>query len=169
MSIKHPDQRVIALIDVQNIYYSAKNIFHRKVNFGSILKEAIGPRKLIRAIAYVIKTEEGEEEVFFEALEKLGIETKVKELLVYRGGLKKADWDVGITIDAVRLSSMVDVIVLISGDGDFVPLVEFLKNQGRQVEVLAFKKSTSSRLIQAADDFIDLGKSPNNFLLKKRA
>ena len=85
MSIKHPDQRVIALIDVQNIYYSAKNIFHRKVNFGSILKEAIGPRKLIRAIAYVIKTEEGEEEVFFEALEKLGIETKVKELLVYRG------------------------------------------------------------------------------------
>ncbi|MDD3735073.1 MAG: NYN domain-containing protein [Candidatus Pacebacteria bacterium] len=169
MSIKHPDQRVVALIDVQNIYYSAKNLFHKKVNFGAILKEAIGERKLIRAIAYVIKTEEGEEETFFEALGKLGIETKVKDLLVYSGGFKKADWDVGITIDAIRLSSMVDTIILISGDGDFIPLLEFLKNQGKQVEVLAFKKSTSSRLIQAADDFIDLGRRPNVFLLKKRA
>lgn len=169
MSIKHPDQRVVVLIDVQNIYYSAKNLFHKKVNFGAILKEAIGERKLIRAIAYVIKTEEGEEETFFEALGKLGIETKVKDLLVYSGGFKKADWDVGITIDAIRLSSMVDTIILISGDGDFIPLLEFLKNQGKQVEVLAFKKSTSSRLIQAADDFIDLGRRPNVFLLKKRA
>jgi len=169
MSIKHPDQRVVALIDVQNIYYSAKNLFHRKVNFGAILKEAIGERKLIRAIAYVIKTEEGEEETFFEALGKLGIETKVKDLLVYSGGFKKADWDVGITIDAIRLSSMVDTIILISGDGDFIPLLDFLKNQGKQVEVLAFKKSTSSRLIQAADNFVDLGRRPNIFLLKKRA
>jgi len=86
----------------------------------------------------------------------------------YVGGLKKADWDVGITIDAIRLASLVDVIVLVSGDGDFIPLVEYLKNQGRQVEVIAFGKSASSRLKEMADDFLDLSESPTKYLIKKR-
>ena len=167
MLIKSKEQRVVVLIDVQNLYYSAKNLYKRKVNFGTILKQAISNRKLIRAFAYVVKTKSGEEKPFFEALLKLGIETRIKELQEYWGGTKKADWDVGITIDAVRTASWIDVIVLCSGDGDFIPLVEYLKNQGKRVEVIAFGKTTSSHLKETADEFHDLDKNPEKFLLKK--
>ena len=167
MLIKPNEQRVVVLIDVQNLYYSAKNLYKRKVNFGAILKQAISNRKLIRAFAYVVKTKLGEEKPFFEALLKLGIETRIKELQEYWGGTKKADWDVGITIDAVRTAPGIDVIVLCSGDGDFIPLVEYLKNQGKRVEIIAFGKTTSSHLKETADEFHDLDKGLEKFLLKK--
>lgn len=164
--LKHRNQRVGILIDVQNMYYSAKNIYGAKVNFKEILKTAISKRLLIRAIGYVVKTETGEEKPFFEALRKLGIEIKIKELQTYFGGLKKADWDVGIAVDAIRLSPSLDVIVLVSGDGDFLPLIEYLKNIGKIVEVIAFSKSASNKLREAADDFTDLCKN-KKYLLKK--
>jgi len=163
--IRHSDQRIGVFIDVENLYHSAKNLFRARVNFKQILKDVVGNRKLIRAIAYVIKTETGEEKPFFSALEHLGIETKIKELQIY-GEFKKADWDVGMTVDAIKISSSLDVIILLSGDGDFVPLVEYLKNHGKQVEIVAFSKSTSSKLKEVADDFWDLGKS-KKYLIKK--
>lgn len=165
--IKHKEQRVGIFIDVQNMYHSAKNLYNSRVNFKEVLNTAVAGRKLVRAIAYVIKTESGEEQPFFEALTHLGIETKIKDLQIFFGGLKKADWDVGITIDAIRMASSLDVIVLISGDGDFLPLVEYLKNQGRQVEIIAFGKSASSKIIEDADDFIDLSKNTKKYLIKK--
>ena len=164
--IKHKEQRVGILMDVQNMYHSAKNLYSAKVNFKEVLKTAVAGRKLVRAIAYVVKTETGEEKNFFDALARLGIETKTKDLQVFFGGLKKGDWDVGITVDAIRLSSFLEVIVLVSGDGDFVPLVEYLKNQGRQVDVIAFGRSSSGKLKEIADDFVDLGKSPSKYLIK---
>ena len=164
-SQKHKDQRVIVLIDTQNLYYSAKNLYHSKVNFGEVLKMAIAGRRLIRAFAYVIQTKTGEEKPFFEALTSLGIETRAKPLQEFYGGAKKGDWDVGIVIDAVRAATSADVIVLVSGDGDFIPLVEYLKNQGKRLEVIAFGKSTSSMLKEAADEFIDLGDSSKKGLL----
>src|SRR3989339_176263 len=168
--LKHPEQRVGVFIDVQNMYYSAKNLFAMKVNFGNIVKEAVGPRKLIRAIAYVVRTESKEEQPFFEALFNLGIETREKELQVFTSGMKKADWDVGLTVDAIRLAPSLDAIVLVSGDGDYLPLVEYLqKSSGKQVEVLAFGKTTSSKLIDAADDFIDMSERPELFLIQDRS
>lgn len=164
---KHKDQRVAVLIDVQNMYHSAKNIYHAKVNFAKILETAISDRKLIRAFAYVVKTKTGEEKPFFDALIKLGIETRVRELQEFYGGMKKADWDVGISVDAIKTAPGVDVIILVSGDGDFIQLVEYLKNQGKRVEVMAFGKSASLRLKEIADEFIDLGASPQQYLLKK--
>lgn len=164
---KHKEQRIAVLIDVQNMYHSAKNLYKAKVNFSEILKEAISGRKLIRAFAYVVRTKTGEEKPFFEALIKLGIETRVKDLQEYYGGLKKADWDVGISIDAVRINPNVDTIVLVSGDGDFIQLIEYLKNQGKRVEVMAFGRSASSKLKEVVDEFIDLEKNPDKFLLKK--
>ena len=167
MVIKHSGQRVGVLIDLQNLYNSAKNIYRARVNFREILKLAVSQRNLIRAFAYVVKTKTGEEKPFFEALTKLGIETRVKDLQEFYGGMKKADWDVGIVIDAVRIAPSVDVLVLVSGDGDFISLVEYLKNQGKRAEVLAFGKSASSKLKEVADEFIDLGLYPEKFLLKK--
>jgi uncharacterized protein (TIGR00288 family) len=167
MIIKHFGQRVAVLIDVQNLYHSAKNLYGARVNFREVLKSAVGQRNLIRVFAYVVKTKTGEEKPFFEALTKLGIETRVRDLQEFYGGLKKADWDVGITVDAIRIAPSVDTIILASGDGDFLQLVEYLKNQGKRVEIVAFGKTTSSKLKDAADEFIDLGKNPEKYLLKK--
>lgn len=163
--IKHKNQRVAVLIDVQNMYYSARNLFDARVNFGEVVKEAVTDRQLIRSVAYVVRTKTGEERPFFEALTKLGIETKEKELQEFFGGAKKADWDVGMTVDAVRFAETVDVIILVSGDGDFVPLVEYLKNKGKQVEVLAFGETTSAKLKESADGFTDLSADKNRFLI----
>jgi len=167
MVIKHIGQRVGVLIDVQNLYHSAKNLYKAKVNFREILKSAVSQRSLIRVFAYVVRTKTGEEKPFFEALTKLGIETKVRDLQEFYGGLKKADWDVGITVDAIRIAASVDTIILASGDGDFIQLVEYLKNQGKRVEIMAFGRSASSRLKEIADEFIDLEKNPEKYLLKK--
>lgn len=167
MSLKSKDQAVSVFIDVQNLYHSAKNLHQARVNFREILKTATAGRKLIRAFAYVVRTKTGEEKPFFDALINLGIETRVKDLQEYYGGLKKADWDVGIAVDAIKTADRVDAVVLVSGDGDYVPLVEYLKNHGKRVEAMAFGKSTSSRLREAVDEFIDLEEESDKYLLKK--
>jgi uncharacterized LabA/DUF88 family protein len=168
--IKHSDQRVAVFIDTQNLYHSAKNLYNTKVNFGAVMSESVGKRKLIRALAYVITTEAGDETNFFEALTKLGIETKTKDLQIFYGGAKKADWDVGLAVDAIRLAPKVDTIILATGDGDFVPLVTFLKeHHGIQVEVISFGRSSSSKLREACEDFIDMCDHPEKFLIGYRA
>jgi uncharacterized LabA/DUF88 family protein len=167
--IKHPDQRVGVFIDVQNMYYSAKNLHGKKVNFGNIVKEAVAGRKLIRAIAYVVRTEGNEEQSFFEALYNLGIETREKDLKIYFSGTKKADWDVGLAVDAIRLSPSLDAIVIVSGDGDYVPLVEYLqKSSGKAVEVVAFGETTAREMIDGADDFLNLSEDKDRFLIGDR-
>ena len=158
----------MVFFDIQNLYHSAKNLYNgSRVNFAAILKTAVAERKLIRAFGYVVSTKTGEEKPFFEALTKLGIETRAKELQEFFGGAKKADWDVGIAVDAIRTSPNCDVICLCSGDGDFVSLVEYLKNQGKRVEVLAFGHSSSARLKEVVDEFIDLDNYPQTYLLKR--
>ncbi len=167
--IKHKSQRVGIFIDTQNLYHSAKNLYKSKVNFGAVVKEALAGRQLIRAVAYVIRTESEEEKGFFEALNKTGIETKIKDIRVFAGGAKKADWDLGMAVDAIAMSQKLDTIVLATGDGDFVPVVEYLKyTQGCQVEVIAFGKSSSGQLREAADDFVDMCDDPRNYLIGYR-
>ena len=163
--ISHPDQRVGIFIDTQNMYYSARNVFGRKVNFGNILKEAVGTRKLIRAVAYVVRTKSDEERPFFDALKNLGIETREKELVQYESGQKKADWDVGLTVDVIRMLDMLDVVVLVSGDGDFAPLVEYVKNRGRIVEVMSFRETTAGKITEVADLYINLSENDKKFLI----
>ncbi len=167
--IKHKGQRVGIFIDTQNLYHSAKNLYKTRVNFGNVVKDALAGRSLIRALAYVITTESGEERGFFDALIKLGIETKTKNLQIFSSGSKKADWDVGLAVDAIKMAPKLDTVIIVSGDGDFVPLVEYLKmNEGCQVEVIAFGKSASGLLREAADDFIDLSEDPRRYLIGYR-
>jgi len=164
--IKHKEQRVGVFIDAQNLYHSAKNLYQARVNFGQVVKDTLAGRSLIRAMAYVITTESGEERSFFEALEKMGIETRTKDLQIFFGGAKKADWDVGLAVDAIKMAPKLDTVILVSGDGDFVPLVEYLKiNEGCQVEVVSFGQSTSQKLKEAADEFVDLSSNPRKYLL----
>lgn len=166
--IKHKEQRVGILVDVSNMYHSAKNLYNRKVNFKEILTKAVASRKLIRATAYAIKTEKEDEAPFIEALSKQGFEVKMKDLQIFAGGAKKGDWDVGIAIDAIKLASKLDVIVIVSGDGDYLPLVSYLQNnKGCLVEIMAFRKTCSSKLIEESDDFTDLG-GDRKFLIYRR-
>jgi uncharacterized LabA/DUF88 family protein len=164
---KHKEQRVAIFVDVQNMYHSAKNLYGARVNFKEILKTAVAGRRLVQAYAYVIKSQTPEEQGFFDVLESQGFEIRVKDLQVFAGGAKKGDWDVGIAMDAIKIAGKVDAVVLVTGDGDFIPLVRYLKeNQGCQVEMLAFRESGSGKLIEEVDDFIDL--SEGKFLLKKK-
>lgn len=168
--IKHPEQRVGVFIDTQNLYHSAKNIYHARVNFGNVLKDAVQDRRLIRARAYLVTTESGEETAFLDALTKMGIEPKTKDLQVFFGGAKKADWDVGLAVDAITASPKLDTVILFTGDGDFIPLVEYLKiHGGCQVEVVSFGRSTSGRLKEVADHFLDLDGDPRRYLINYRA
>ncbi len=162
---KHKDQRVGVFIDTQNMYYSARNLFKRKVNFKNIVEDAVAGRKLIRAIAYVVSTEGGENEPFFEALQNAGIETRKKALMEYSSGQKKADWDVGLAIDVVQTLDTLDVVVIVSGDGDFQPLVNYIQSRGRMAEVMAFDKTTSGKLIGMVHDFTDLGDNQRRYLI----
>ena len=163
--MKHKEQKVLVLFDVQNLYYSAKHIYNTKVDFKAILNKAVSGRKLIRAIAYAITTENKEESVFHEALENIGIEVKSKEIQIFFGGAKKGDWDIGIAMDAVRIAPKVDTVVVVSGDGDFKDLLAYLKSHGCRTEVIAFGKAASRFIKDEADDFFDLEKNPEQFLL----
>ena len=167
--IKHKDQRIGVFVDVQNMYYSARNLFDSKVNFAKVLETAVADRKLIRALAYVIKSDSGEEQAFFDALGNQGFEVQMKDLQVFVGGMKKGDWDVGIAVDAFKMAHSLDVIILVTGDGDFIPLVKYLQYHGNQVEVIAFSETTSSKLVEACDNFVDLSSDKRKYLIKNKA
>ena len=187
--IAHKEQRVGIFIDIQNLYHSAKNLYNARVNYKELLRTLLSSRKLIRAIAYVVKSEgvegalatprspERDEErrerglsseaAFFEALKQAGLELRVKDLQVYPGGMKKADWDVGMAVDAIRMAPGLDTIILVTGDGDFIPLVDYLRwGLGREVEVAAFSRTASGKLKETADRFTGIEDIPRGLLKK---
>lgn len=176
MATSYPAQRVGIFIDVQNIYHSAKNLHGARVNFRELIRTLTAGRPLVRALAYVVKSEgivpDAEvhgEAAFFDALRDAGLELRLKDLQVYAGGSKKADWDVGLAVDAIRMANFLDVVILVTGDGDFIPLVEYLKwGMGRQVEVAAFSRATSGKLREVVDSFTDIDDIPRALLKIKQ-
>jgi len=162
------NHRVGVFVDVQNMYHSAKNLYNSRVNFAELLKTATAGRELVRALAYVVKSATPEEKSFFDALEKAGYELKMKDLQIFPGGMKKGDWDVGLSVDAISLSKQLDVVVIVSGDGDYVPLVEYLQYSGLIVEAAGFERSSSAKLIETANNFIDLSGNPKMLLGSRR-
>jgi uncharacterized LabA/DUF88 family protein len=189
MTTKHPDQRVGIFIDAQNLYHSSKNLYGARINYKELIKHLVADRKLIRALAYVVKAEPlvtaeqqhkieaGEmvarekttksEGSFFDALKQSGVELRMKDIQIFAGGAKKADWDVGMAIDAVRMADMLDVVILVTGDGDFIPLVEYLKwGRGREVEICSFNRSTNGKLKESGDEFIPIEDLPRVIMRK---
>jgi len=165
--VGYHNQRVGVFIDIQNMYYSARTMYESHVNFAKILQTAVGNRQLIRAIAYVIKSDAPKEQTFFDALEKSGLEIRSKDIQIFPGGAKKGDWDVGVAVDAIKIADRLDAVILVTGDGDFLPLVTYLKeNKGCRVEGIAFGRSTSAKLIEALDRFTDLDEHPKDYLIK---
>lgn len=165
------DQRVAVLIDTQNMYHSAKHIHGARLAFEKAVDAIVGGRQVVRVFAYVARSKTGEEQAFFDALQSAGIELRVKDVQEFSSGEKKADWDVGMAVDAVRMADKVDAVVLMTGDGDFVPLVQYLQGRGVKVEVAAFAESTNAQLKSVADVFFDLSSEGREFLInpKRRA
>jgi len=165
MSNIHKDQRVGVFVDVQNMYYSAKNLYSSKVDFEKLLDSAVMNRDLIRASAYVIQAETPDENNFFEALRKIGYEVEIKQLKEFYGGEKKGDWDLGMTVDMIQQAKKLDTIVLVTGDGDFAVLVNHLKSMGCRVEVMSFGRSSAKELRESATNFIDMDEKSDKFLV----
>ena len=160
------DQRVAVFVDVSNLYHSAKNLYNKKVSFPNLLRIAVANRKLVKAIAYGVKSDINEQKKFFSILKKFGYEVKLKDLQIFPGGAKKGDWDIGIAMDMIELSPKVDVEILISGDGDFVDLVKHLHRVRRiKVEAASFRRSTSKHLVGTVDKFTDLAKFKKTVLM----
>ncbi len=160
----YKNQRVAVFLDVQNLYYSARDAFNRKVDFEKVLHKILNDRILIRAIAYLIKLQGVDQKGFINTLKHIGYEVKVKEPKIFKrldedGNLWttiKADWDMGIAMDAIAMAEKVDVAILATGDGDFADLVKYLHTKGVKVEIAAFKQTAAKELIEKADEFIDL-------------
>jgi len=160
----YKNQRVALFLDIQNLYYSARDAFNRKVNFERVLDKVLNDRILVRAIAYLVKLHGVDQKGFINTLRHIGYQVRVKEPKVFKrldenGNLwttVKADWDMGIAMDAISLAEKIDVAILASGDGDFTDLVRYLHTRGVKVEIAAFKQTAAKELIEVADEFIDL-------------
>lgn len=161
----HGGQRVAVLADAQNLYHTAQSIYSQNIDYSALLEKTVMDRELIRAIAYVIRADSPQEESFFEALSEIGFEPRIKDIKTFGDGSQKADWDVGIVLDAVTLAPKVDTVVLATGDGDFARLCSHLRHEGVRVEVFSFESSTADELIEAADSFHDMAEREETFLL----
>jgi uncharacterized LabA/DUF88 family protein len=151
------EQRVGIFIDVQNMFYAAKHLYGSKLNFTRLLDYVSRGRPLTRAISYIIKTPEIDQSNFITMLRSNGYEVRVKELKQRPDGSAKGDWDMGLALDALAMAERLDVIAIVSGDGDFVDLVNLLKARGVRVEVYSFPYSTAEELRSAATEFYQMG------------
>jgi uncharacterized LabA/DUF88 family protein len=147
------EQRCAILVDVQNLFYSARHLYGGKINYDHLLEATSRRRKVVRAIAYAVKTQEIDQEKFLKLLYELGFEVRMKDLKIRADGTAKGDWDMGLAIDAISLVDKVDCIVLVSGDGDYTPLVYHLRARGCRVEVYSFRSNTAQELIEAATEY----------------
>lgn len=165
-----PQQRVGVFIDTQNLYHSARDFYERNVNFESLLRYAVGGRQLVRATAYVVERE-GDTSAwpFIYKLSTIGYRVRrmtlsLKETTDEGKPIYEGNWDMGIAADMVRLMHTLDVVVLGSGDGDFVDIIEVLMERGIRVEVVAFKETTAQKLVDAVDRFVHLPELEGAFM-----
>ena len=155
IAIPPAELRVGIFVDVQNIFYAAKP-FNARLDFEKLLELSVGKRRLIRAIAYVVQSPDVDQSNFISMLQQKSYEVKRKDLRQRSDGSAKGDWDMGMAIDIMRFVGKLDVVVLVSGDGDFVPLVDLVKTLGPRVEVISFTYNTARDLINSADEHIPI-------------
>ena len=157
-------KRVAIFVDVQNVYYTTKQTFNRHFDYNAFWTEATYNRKIVKAIAYAIDRGDEKQRHFQRILRGIGFEVKLKPYIQRSDGSSKGDWDVGITIDVLEYAKKCDVVVLVSGDGDFAILMDRIKKDfGVSVEIYGVKKLTADLLIHTASDFKPIN---NNLLLQ---
>ncbi|WKE67151.1 NYN domain-containing protein [Gallaecimonas kandeliae] len=148
--------RVLILVDVQNAYYTARQAFGRNVDYNAFWARATAGRELVKAFAYAIDRGDQKQREFQNILRAIGFEVKLKPFIQRADGSAKGDWDVGITLDAMDHAGLADVVVLLSGDGDFDLLASRLREKGQRVEVYGVAELTAASLMHAASEFIPI-------------
>jgi uncharacterized LabA/DUF88 family protein len=162
--IKESDKRVGVFIDVQNVYYGARRL-KGKLDFDALMESAIVDRRLIQCTAYVVESKEIDQSGFIARLQQKAIEVRRKSLRVRADGSSKGDWDMELALDILDAAANLDIVVLVSGDGDFTSLVKRVKRIGPRVEVIAFPRNTAKSLLEAADRFQPLDRK---FMIRSR-
>ncbi len=152
-------ERIAIFVDSQNLYYSARTGYAAKVNYEKLLRLITGTRNLVKAYAYIVQPPEGDVKPFATSLERIGYIVKTKDVRTRANGSAKANWDMGMALDILGTLDRIDTIVLASGDGDFVPLVDFIKGSNKRVEIFAFPDNTAYDLKEKADRFEPLGEN----------
>jgi uncharacterized LabA/DUF88 family protein len=152
-------ETVAVFVDSQNLYYSARTGYAAKVNYEKLLRLITANRKLVKAYAYIVQPPDGDVKPFATSLERIGYIVKTKDVRTRSDGSAKANWDMGIALDILGILDHVDTIVLASGDGDFVSLVDFIKGKNKRVEIFAFAENTAYDLKEKADRFEPLGEN----------
>ncbi len=152
-------ERIALFVDSQNLYYSARMGYAAKVNYEKLIRLITENRKMVKAFAYIVQPPEGDVKPFATSLERIGYIVKTKDVRTRSDGSAKANWDMGIALDILGILDHVDTIVLASGDGDFAPLVDFIKGKNKRVEIFAFADNTAYDLKEKADKFVPLGEN----------
>lgn len=158
-----PQLRVALFVDTQNLYYAARDLRGGAVDYERLLSASLRGRRLAQASAYVVERE-GDNTAFgfVGKLSALGYRVKRRKVKIHRvdeqgGVVMEGDWDMGIAADMVRSFDHADVLVLASGDGDFVPILELAQDRGKRIEVMAFKETAAQSLQDMADRVVPLG------------
>ena len=150
-------QKVVVLVDVQNVYYTTRQAFGRNFDYNKFWSVVTEGRQVVKAIAYAIDRGDKKQREFQNILRAIGFEVRLKPFIQRSDGSAKGDWDVGITIDAMEYAEGADIVALVSGDGDFDLLVDKLRDgKGKFVEVYGVASLTASSLIRAASKFIPI-------------
>lgn len=150
-------KKVAIFVDVQNVYYTTRQIYKRNFDYNRFWRSVTQDRVVTKAIAYAIDRGDQKQKEFQNILRAIGFEVKLKPFIQRSDGSAKGDWDVGLTIDAMDYTEEADVVVLVSGDGDFDLLVNKLRlDKGKTVEVYGVTQLTSVSLMNAASDFVSI-------------
>lgn len=150
-------KRVAVFVDVQNIYYTTKQAFSRSFDYRKFWEDLRFIGDIVVANAYAIESNNDGQQRFQSALRAIGFDVKLKPYIQRRDGSAKGDWDVGITLDMVDTAAAVDVIVLLSGDGDFSLLLEKVsQDHAVTTHVYGVKQLTARGLIHSADTFTEI-------------
>lgn len=152
-------QRVAILIDVQNLFYGAKNYYNKMVSYERLIEVASRKRQVSRILSYIVEKDGSNQDNFKRMLRRLGSDIRTKPLIERKDGSSKGNWDVAIAVDALQIAPQVDVITLVTGDNDFAYLVEALKYMGKRVEMISIPESAGNDLINAVDEYTKIPES----------
>lgn len=148
-------EKVAIFADVQNIYYTVRQTYQKHFNYAHFWKRATEHRKVVAAFAYAIDRGDSKQREFQQILRHIGFEVKLKPYIQRTDGSAKGDWDVGITLDVIDYAQQADVIILLSGDGDFALLLDKVRHTYHAMaEVYGVPNLTAPALINSADRFI---------------
>ncbi|WP_252108297.1 MULTISPECIES: NYN domain-containing protein [unclassified Halomonas] len=149
--------RVALFVDTQNVYYTVRDAFGKHFDYGAFYRRAGANREVVAAFCYATDKGDSKQRGFQNALRHIGFEVKLKPFIQRADGSAKGDWDVGITLDAIEYAERADVIVLVSGDGDFDLLAEKIRRvHGKRVEVYGVAALTAASLMRAASKFVPI-------------